>query len=90
VLVIAPRAVPPPDCAATVIGRALWRDRGALALRRTAAGFAIDSARSKNFDRPWAPQHVRAAVATDASGQGAPRAQPRDATPRTEDLEAGE
>ena len=45
----------PPDCAATVIGRSLWRARGALALRRDGAGFVIESARPPNFDRPWAP-----------------------------------
>jgi len=91
VLVVTPRE-PPPDCATTVIGRALWRDRGALALRRSASGFEIEPTRPKNFDRPWAPQHVRPAGGTDAAAQGstAPRAQPRDATPRAEDLEAGD
>ena len=46
---------PPPDCAATVIGRDLWRRRGALALRREGSGFVIEAARPPNFDRPWAP-----------------------------------
>ncbi|HTV29119.1 MAG TPA: ComEC/Rec2 family competence protein, partial [Xanthobacteraceae bacterium] len=46
---------PPPDCAAMVVGRGDLRRRGALALRRTDSGFLIDSARSPNFDRPWAP-----------------------------------
>jgi hypothetical protein len=44
-----------PDCDATVIGRNLWRERGALALRREGLGFVIDSTRSPNFDRPRAP-----------------------------------
>ena len=55
VLIMTTRTAPP-DCAAQVIGRALWRERGALALRRTGSGFVIDSARPPNFDRPWAPQ----------------------------------
>jgi competence protein ComEC len=81
---------PPPDCAAQVIGRSLWRERGALALRRTGSGFAIDSARPPNFDRPWAPQRLRAAdTANLTSAQpAAARALPRDATPRQEDIEA--
>ena len=34
VLVVATRGDPPADCRAMVIGRAVWRARGALALRR--------------------------------------------------------
>jgi len=73
-----------------VIGRSLWRERGALALRRTGSGFAIYSARPPNFDRPWAPQRLRAAdTANLTSAQpAAARALPRDATPRQEDIEA--
>ena len=52
----------PPDCAATVIGRSLWRERGALALRRDGSGFVIESARPANFDRPWAPRPLRTAT----------------------------
>jgi len=81
---------PPPDCRAQVIGRALWRERGALALRRTGSGFVIDSARPPNFDRPWAPQRLRAADTANATTaqSAAPRAMPRDATPRQDDIEA--
>jgi hypothetical protein len=80
----------PPDCAAQVIGRSLLRERGALALRRTGSGFAIDSARPPNFDRPWAPQRLRAAdPANPTPAQpAASRAPPRDATPRQDDIEA--
>jgi len=93
VVVVATRGTPR-DCAATVIGRSDWRDRGAIMLRRDGTGFAIDSTRAANFDRPWAPRQSRAnAAATSddaASPPAASRAPPRDATPRVEDLEPGE
>jgi competence protein ComEC len=81
---------PPPDCRAQVIGRTLWRERGALALRRTGSGFMMESARPPNFDRPWAPQRLRAAdTASPTLAQPASsRATPRDATPRQDDIEA--
>jgi competence protein ComEC len=85
---------PPPDCAAMILGRPLWRERGALALRRTASGFTIVSARSPNFDRPWSPHQARAADTDTSITELAPpvvsRAAPRDATPRQEDIEADE
>jgi len=84
----------PSDCAATVIGRSLWRARGALALRRDGSGFVIDSARPPNFDRPWAPnaapQPARSGAANSDAAAVQPavsRTQPRDATPRPEDLD---
>ncbi|HML13776.1 MAG TPA: ComEC/Rec2 family competence protein, partial [Xanthobacteraceae bacterium] len=73
---------PPPDCAAMVVGRSDLRARGALALRRTDAGFAIDSARPANFDRPWAPAP---APPKAQPGKAAPSP---DATPQPEDLGA--
>jgi competence protein ComEC len=78
----------PPDCAALVIDRPVWRRTGALALRRSGERFEITAARPPGYDRPWAP-------ALPPSGEAAaPRApsrlQPHDATPRTEDLEAGD
>jgi competence protein ComEC len=54
-LVIAVRDDPPPDCAATVVGRNQWRAHGALALRRSGSGFVMDTARVANYDRPWSP-----------------------------------
>ena len=98
VLVVASRGEPPEDCRATVIGRALWRQRGALVLRRNGSGldadFVIDSARPRNFDRPWAPaapaaREAATSATVNESGEGeeATRAA-RDATPRQEDIEA--
>jgi competence protein ComEC len=97
-LVVASRGAPPENCRATVIGRALWRQRGALVLRRNGLGldadFVIDSARPRNFDRPWAPAApaareaaTSATVNESGEGEGATRAS-RDATPRQEDIEA--
>jgi competence protein ComEC len=89
-VVVATRNVPP-NCAATVLGRSLWRARGALALRRDGASFAIDSTRPPNFDRPWAPRQPRNAATSSETAAGPPSAsqpQPRDATPRAEDLQA--
>jgi len=84
----------PRDCAATVIGRSDWRQRGAIALRRDGAGFVLESTRAANFDRPWAPRQTRTAnadISDDAaSPPAASRAPPRDATPRVEDLDPGE
>ena len=54
-LVVATRGDPPQDCKAVVIERALWRQRGALAVRRQGGDFVIQSARTGTFDRPWAP-----------------------------------
>jgi competence protein ComEC len=81
----------PPDCAALLIGRNLWRERGALALRSTPSGFVLESARAPNFDRPWAAASRRTET-TDATGAAttAPPASLRDATPRSEDREAGD
>jgi competence protein ComEC len=80
----------PADCAAQLIGRAMLRERGALALRRTGSGFAIDSARPPNFDRPWAPQKLRATETANPTPTqpAASRVAPRDATPRQDDIEA--
>ncbi len=80
---------PPPDCAAQVVGRAILRQRGALALHRDGSGFAIAAARSPHYDRPWSPQRVQKAEA-DSNAASSPRPQtvPRDATPQPEDVEA--
>jgi competence protein ComEC len=96
-LVVASRGEPPADCRAAVIGRALWRQRGALALRRIGtdrgADFVVDSTRPRNFDRPWAPAPVARDTATSVTGNEAAESQgagrpSRDATPRRDDIEA--
>jgi competence protein ComEC len=84
----------PPNCAAQVIGRALWRAHGALALRHVGAGFVVETARAPNYDRPWSPQATRSKAATDSDAAVAPSAPtktaPQDATPRQDDMDADE
>ena len=55
---------PPPACAAPVIDLDRLRRQGAMALRRTRDGFAIDAVKPKGFDRPWSP-----AVAGDGEAE---------------------
>jgi competence protein ComEC len=86
---------PPPDCAATVIGRKQWREQGALALYRDRNGFIVEPSRPLSYDRPWAPRIVRATEnpggqEPSANATGPPPHSPpsRDATPASEDLQA--
>jgi competence protein ComEC len=80
-LIVTTRLAPPDCAAATVIGRDLWRQRGALALHRTANGFQIDSVRPAGFDRPWSPAFPRPHTPAPTGPSG-------DATPQPEDVEA--
>jgi competence protein ComEC len=57
-----------------------------MALRRSGEGFEITAARPRGLDRPWA----RGMAEPLESAAPAARSQPRDATPRAEDLEAGD
>ncbi|MCC6777034.1 MAG: ComEC/Rec2 family competence protein [Hyphomicrobiales bacterium] len=75
------------DCDALVVDRAVVRRSGAMTLRRTGASFEISTTRSAGYDRPWAP---RRAVSAESSTLGRSAPQPRDATPRHEDLEPGD
>ena len=80
-------------CAAQVVGRALMRQRGALALRREGSGFAIERRALAKF-RPavvaaMAAQE-RSADKNGAAAAPARQTTPRDATPRPEDIEADE
>ena len=78
----------PPHCAAPVIGRKLWRERGALALRRDGSRFVMESARAEGFDRPWAPRPARSnGPEAAAESPIIPSSPPHDATPRPEDLQ---
>ena len=66
-------------CAATLIDRKAWRAHGAIALRWTGDRFEEAYAQRPGYDRPWAPA-LREATQPAA----------REATPRREDLEAGD
>ena len=93
-LVVATRGDPPADCRAMVIPRALWRQSGALTLRRRGNDFIAETARPKNFDRPWspgvapaAPRRETAANTTAESGTTEIDDRARDATPSQDDIE---
>jgi competence protein ComEC len=73
----------PGDCAAALIDRKTWRAHGATTLRWNGNRFEETYAQPPGYDRPWA----RAAPV--ASETPAPST-PRDATPRQDDLEAGD
>ena len=85
-LVVTPRQVSP-SCASPVIDGNRLRSQGALALRRTRDGFAVDAVRPKGADRPWSP-----AVAGDAETERIlmrpAAARTVDATPAEADLQA--
>jgi competence protein ComEC len=80
---------PPAACASPVMSWDRLRSQGAMALRRTRNGFAIDAVKPRGVDRPWSP-----AVAGNAdaepnlvrpAGKGAV-----DATPSEADVQADE
>jgi competence protein ComEC len=75
----------PPGCMATVIDRAALRASGAMAITRDGKNFRIEGTYPAGYDRPWARRTTEAPTAT-TSGRPASR----DATPREEDLEAGD
>jgi competence protein ComEC len=75
-----------PQCQAYVVDRKVWRARGAIALRRDGKGFRQTEARPAGTDRPWA----RSPDVPSEAAQPAARPTARDATPRSEDLEAGD
>jgi competence protein ComEC len=77
----------PPDCAALVVDRAVWQRGGAIALRHVGGKWVISAARPPGLDRPWARGRPSAEeVPASVTPQ---RREPRDATPRTEDMEPG-
>src|SRR5262249_38112328 len=87
VLVVSARDAPP-GCTALVVDRQVWRRSGAMALRRLGERFEITTTRPLGYDHPW-----RRPVAPESDAPVPPRAmppQPRDATPREDDLEAGD
>jgi competence protein ComEC len=84
-VVVSPREAPG-DCSAVLLDRKAWRANGAMALRWTGDHFVETAARPAGYDRPWARAARNASEAAQPSTQPAPR----DATPRVQDLEAGD
>jgi len=79
-VVISPRTAYRP-CAAELIDRKISQARGAIALRWTGETFERVEAQPAGYDRPWA----RAREQREPENSSPP-----DATPRSEDLEAGD
>jgi competence protein ComEC len=77
----------PSSCTSVVSDRRSRQRTGAVSLRRAGDGFAVTPTWPPGYDRPWA----RAVPSIAAAEVGAPGSRPaRDATPRAEDLEAGD
>jgi competence protein ComEC len=76
----------PGDCAALLIDRKIWRTNGAMALRWTGASFEQTAARPPGYERPWTHTPQVPADATQTAANPAAR----DATPKADDLEAGD
>jgi competence protein ComEC len=78
---------PPASCPPPVVDGDRLRRQGALALRRTRDGFAVDAVKPKGADRPWSPATGGETEAeTIPMRRGAPRAV--DATPAEADQQA--
>lgn len=77
----------PPQCKALAIDREMWRRHGAAALKRSGEEFSVVSTRPAAYDRPWAKS-----MGPSATNAGAAPNTPRtpDATPRRQDMEAGD
>jgi competence protein ComEC len=87
VVVVSTRTAPP-DCAALVVDRAVWQRGGAIALRRAGGNWDIMPARPPGLDRPWA--RGRHAAEESPAAAAPQRREPRDATPRADDMEPGD
>jgi competence protein ComEC len=84
----------PPSCSSLVVGRDEWKTHGAVALRRTAGTFERTDTVASDYDRPWT-HHIAATSAAKLSGKPAlartpGRGEAPEATPRAEDLDAGD
>jgi competence protein ComEC len=88
--VVVSARVAPPGCAALVIDRAAWQRGGAMALRRLGSGWEVTAAKPPGYDRPWAKARARPSAEEASPGATPQRREPRDATPRAEDLQPGD
>jgi len=88
-LVVAARQAPP-SCPSPVIGQDRLRRQGAMVLRRTRDGFAVDAVKPKGIDRPWSPAtagdtEAELNLATRPAAPRAVDATPAEADQQTED-----
>ncbi len=82
--VVVSRREAPLACAAALIDRKVWRAHGAAALRWNGSRFEESYTRPPGTDRPWAQ------ATDDSEDASSLQTAPRDATPKQEDLEAGD
>jgi len=80
----------PPGCASLVIDRKRWRLSGAVALYQQRDGFGVVPSRPQGYDRPWSPAIAERGATVPARSGNRTRRRTPDATPRVEDLEAGD
>jgi len=81
----------PPGCLASVIDAERLRRQGALTLRRTNEGFAVEAVKPRGIARPWSPS--AGGDPTDAETTNPVSRLARtavDATPSEADLQADE
>jgi competence protein ComEC len=88
-LVVAARQAPP-SCLPPVIGQDRLRRQGAMALRRSRDGFALEAVKPKGIDRPWSPAtagdtEAESNLATRPAAPRAVDATPAEADQQTED-----
>src|SRR3982074_1276767 len=79
-----------PACPSPVIDQERLRRQGAMALRRTRGGFAVDAVRPKGVDRPWSPAiagdtEAETTAAPPPPARGAVDAPPWEAARQAED-----
>jgi competence protein ComEC len=79
----------PPACRSPVVDQDRVRRQGAMALRRTRDGFAVDAVKPRGFDRPWSPAVGGETDAETNLTRPVPRGQV-DATPSEADVQAEE
>ena len=77
----------PSGCGASVISTERLRRQGALALRRTRDGFAVDAVKPGGIDRPWSPGSGEGEAETSISTPRGSSPRAVDATPSEADLQ---
>jgi competence protein ComEC len=87
-LLVTARAAPP-SCPSPVMSADRLRRQGAIALRRSGAGFALEAVRPRGVDRPWSPAQAGDSAEDDTSlAPRSPGPRTIDATPSEADLQA--
>jgi len=77
----------PSGCGASVISTERLRRQGALALRRTRDGFAVDAVKPGGIDRPWSPGSGEGEAETNIRTPRGSSLRAVDATPSEADLQ---